>query len=230
MPCEIRLATPEDGSSLASIYAPAVIARATSFELEPPDAAEMARRVARTTLHLPWLVCESGQVVLGYVYASAHRERPAYRWSVEVSAYMSEKVHRVGLGRALYGALFGVLALQGYRNALAGIALPNPASVGLHEALGFDLVGVYRGVGYKLGRWHDVGWWQKDLSPRGLEPEPPHQGTAGGAAFGRSIRLEPPRSLPEIVSEPAFSQALRSGERLLDEARIAAALTDEGAR
>ncbi len=209
MPCEIRLATPEDGPALAAIYGPVVIALPTSFELEPPDAAEMARRVAHTTLQFPWLVCEARQAVLGYVYASAHRERLAYRWSVEVSAYMSEKVHRVGLGRALYTALFGVLALQGYRTALAGIALPNPASVGLHEAMGFSLAGVYRGIGYKLGRWHDVGWWQKEFAPGTLAPAPP-------------------RSLPEVVGGQAFSQALESGASLLDQARLAAALTRAG--
>lgn len=209
MRSRIRLASPADGPALASIYAPAVVARATSFELEPPSAEEMAARVAKTLARMPWLVCEREGAVLGYVYASPHRERAAYRWSVEVSVYVDGRIHRSGMGRALYTALFGVLALQGYRTALAGIALPHPASVGLHESLGFVLAGVYRGIGFKLGGWHDVGWWQRDLAPREASPAEP-------------------RALPEILGEEAFAQALADGERLLDEARIGGAVRAAG--
>ena len=169
----IRLAVPGDGDVLASIYAPAVRERATSFELEPPDGAEMARRVERIIARTPWLVCERAGEVVGYAYAGPHRDRAAYQWSVEVSAYVSESAHRGGVARALYTSLFAVLALQGFRNAYAGITLPNPASVGFHEAMGFTRVGVFRGVGYKFGAWHDVLWLERAIRERDSSPGPP---------------------------------------------------------
>src|SRR5438067_5874826 len=147
----IRLATPEDAESIAAIYAPAVTDSFISFELAAPDAAEMARRIEKTMARLPWLVCERAGVVTGFAYASAHRERPAYRWSVDVSAYVRPDARRAGVGRALYASLLALLARQQFRNAYAGIALPNDASIALHRAVGFMPVGVYRGVGYKLG-------------------------------------------------------------------------------
>lgn len=169
----IRMATPADGERLAAIYAPAVTDRATSFELTAPDAAEMARRVSTLTARTPWLVLEANGKVIGYAYASPHRDRPAYQWSVEVSAYIDTTAHRAGHGRALYGALFAVLTAQGFANAYAGITLPNPASVGFHRAMGFEEIGVYRGIGYKLGRWHDVIWLHRPLAPRLDRAEPP---------------------------------------------------------
>jgi phosphinothricin acetyltransferase len=169
----IRLATAADGAALAEIYAPAVDGCSTSFELTPPDADEMARRVARVVARTPWLVLARDERVLGYAYAGPHRDRPAYQWSVEVSAYVHPDAHRGGVGAALYTSLFAVLVLQGFRNAYAGITLPNAASVGLHAALGFTPVGVYRGVGYKLGAWHDVGWFERPLAPRVIEPPAP---------------------------------------------------------
>jgi len=161
----IRLATSNDSPALARIYRPAVVERPTSFELEPPDAAEMARRVEKIARHLPWLVYERDGSVIGYAYASQHRERAAYQWSVDVSAYVSAEVHRGGIGRALYTALFEILVTQGFRNAYAGITLPNSASEGFHHAMGFTDVGVYHHVGYKLGRWHDVLWLERALQP-----------------------------------------------------------------
>jgi phosphinothricin acetyltransferase len=169
----IRLATPADGAALAEIYAPAVQESATSFELDAPDADEMARRVARLTVRTPWLACEHRGRVLGYAYASPHRDRPAYRWSVEVSAYVHPDARRTGVARALYTALFAVLTRQGFRNAYAGITLPNDASVAMHRAVGFTDVGIYHGVGYKLGAWHDVAWLERVLAPRTSEASPP---------------------------------------------------------
>jgi len=169
----IRLATPDDAAPIAAIYAPAVTDGVISFELEPPDAEEMARRIVKTLARTPWLVCDHAGGVLGYAYASAHRERAAYRWSVDVSAYVRADVRRAGVARALYASLFAVLARQGFRNAYAGVALPNDASVGLHRAVGFTPVGVYRGVGYKLGAWHDVAWFERPLAPRVAEPPEP---------------------------------------------------------
>ncbi|MFZ6027417.1 MAG: arsinothricin resistance N-acetyltransferase ArsN1 family B [Chloroflexota bacterium] len=169
----IRLARQDDATQVLGIYAPIVEKLATSFELEPPDAAEMQQRIGETLVQWPWLVCERAGAVLGYAYASQHRARPAYRWSVDVSVYIHADARRMGLGRALYTSLFEILSLQGYFNAYAGIALPNPGSVGLHEALGFKAVGVYHQVGYKLGAWHDVGWWQLALQPKAPAPEAP---------------------------------------------------------
>ena len=173
MPPRIRLAAPADGAALAEIYAPAVRERATSFELEAPGADEMARRVARLTERTPWLACEHRGAVVGYAYASPHRDRPAYQWSVEVSAYVHPDVQRAGVARALYTSLFAVLTRQGYRNAYAGITLPNDASVALHRALGFTDVGVYGAVGYKLGAWHDVAWLARGLAPHTPDAAPP---------------------------------------------------------
>jgi phosphinothricin acetyltransferase len=166
----IRMATPADAAQVAEIYRPSVSGAATSFEVEPPSPAEMERRIAAATGYAPWLVCEEGGAVVGYAYASQHRDRAAYRWCVDVSVYVREGMRRGGVGRALYTSLFALLRLQGFCAAHAGITLPNPASVGLHEALGFLPVGVYRKVGYKTGAWHDVGWWQLELRERQGEP------------------------------------------------------------
>lgn len=185
----IRLAQAADGLALAEIYRPAVTDSAMSFELEPPDGAEMARRAAKCMERSPWLVYERDGRVVGYAYGGMHRERAAYQWSVEVSAYVHDDFHRQGIGRALYTSLFAALAVQGYRNAYAGITLPNDASVALHSAVGFTPVGVYRGIGYKFGAWHDVGWFELALAPRDAEPRPP-------------------RSLGECRGDPAFAAAL----------------------
>jgi phosphinothricin acetyltransferase len=173
MSATIRVALPEDASAILAIYAPIVRETAISFEVEPPTRMEMHERIATTLRHLPWLVCERQGEVLGYVYASPHRARAAYQWSVDVSVYIHAQARRTGMGRALYHALFELLTLQGLSQCFAGITLPNPASVGLHEALGFEPVGVYQAVGYKLGAWHDVGWWQRALRPRPRLPTLP---------------------------------------------------------
>jgi phosphinothricin acetyltransferase len=161
----VRLATDSDATAIQSIYAPVVRETAISFELEPPTVDEIRARIAKTReSELPWLVLDIGGVVTGYVYAAHHRgDRPAYRWSVEVSIYMHPDARGRGLGRTLYVALFSVLAFQHIQNAYAGATLPNPASVALHEALGFKRVGVYEEVGYKFGKWHDTIWWVKRL-------------------------------------------------------------------
>lgn len=170
---QIRLAEARDGAALAAIYAPSVADSPASFELVPPDAAEMARRVSASLPFAPWLVLEEGAELLGYAYASRHREREAYQWSVDVAVYVRADQHRRGVGRALYTVLFDLLRDQRFHAAHAGITLPNPGSVGLHEALGFRPVGIYPKVGYKDGAWRDVGWWQLELLPRRDAPPPP---------------------------------------------------------
>lgn len=169
----IRLAVAADAAQIAAIYAPFCTDTPVSFEMTAPTVEEMAQRIEKITARLPWLVLEQDGEIAGYVYASPHRERAAYQWAVDVAAYVAPSYRRHGIGRALYTSLFRILIQQGYFKAYAGIALPNPASVGLHEAMGFEPVGVYRGVGYKLGAWHDVGWYQRALQPERPEPEPP---------------------------------------------------------
>ncbi len=173
MASTIRLATERDAEPVQAIYAPIVRDTAISFEVDPPSLAEMRTRIAETLVHWPWLVCERDGEVLGYAYASRHRVRAAYQWSVDVSVYIDAHARRAGVGRALYSSLLRILVLQGFYNAYAGITLPNAASVGLHEALGFQPMGVYRTVGYKLGAWHDVGWWQLTLQPHPIDPPLP---------------------------------------------------------
>jgi len=133
----------------------------------------MSRRIVTVLPQYPWLICESSETVLGYVYATTHRERAAYRWSVDVAAYVRTDGQRRGIARALYTALFEILGLQGYRNAYAGITLPNPASVQMHKAMGFEQVGIYHQVGYKFGKWHDVAWFERPLAEHVLEPSEP---------------------------------------------------------
>jgi phosphinothricin acetyltransferase len=173
MSVQIRLASDADADAIAAIYGPVVETTSISFETEVPDAAKIRRRLASTLPSHPWLVCDIGGDVAGYAYATAHRVRAAYRWSVDTSVYIDASRRRLGIGRGLYQSLVAVLAAQGYVNAFAGIALPNPGSVGLHEAVGFEQLGVYRRVGFKFGKWHDVGWWQLALTAHEAVPEAP---------------------------------------------------------
>src|SRR5262249_41596064 len=133
----IRLATSDDAAQVAAIYAPFCTDTAISFETVAPSAEEMAQRIRNIIERFPWLVLDDDGRIAGYVYASPHRERAAYRWSVDVTAYVAGEFRRSGVGRALYTALFQILAAQGYIKAYAGVTLPNPGSVGLHEAVGF---------------------------------------------------------------------------------------------
>jgi L-amino acid N-acyltransferase YncA len=181
----LRLAEPRDAAALAAIYAPSVTDSPASFEEVAPDAAEMARRLAAVLAVAPWIVLDdAASGVVGYAYAARHRERVAYQWSVDVTVYVRADQHRRGVGRALYLPLLELLAAQGFCAAHAGITLPNAASVGLHEALGFRKIAHYPAVGWKQGAWHDVGWWQLELRPRvaHVAPAPPLPFDAAGAA------------------------------------------------
>jgi L-amino acid N-acyltransferase YncA len=167
----IRPADPQrDAAACAAIYAPSVESTPTSFELTPPDAAEFARRIEKYSATHRFLVAEQDGEVVGYAYACRWRERPAYDWSVEVSVYVEPVRQGEGIGRALYAELFDRLRAQGYRIAVAGITLPNPASIALHESLGFEPIGALRQIGWKLGAWHDVGYWQLHLLPDAEDP------------------------------------------------------------
>jgi phosphinothricin acetyltransferase len=159
----LRFATRDDTDAIASIYAPVVERTAISFEIVPPTPEEFAARLDETMPDYPWLVAEGDTRVVGYAYGHRFAPRAAYAWSVETSIYVRDGERGRGVGYALYDALLVLLGAQGYRQAFAGIALPNPASVALHESVGFMPVGAYRDVGYKFGAWHDVGWWQRSL-------------------------------------------------------------------
>lgn len=166
----LRLPEPKDAAAVAAIYAPYVRDTVISFETEPPSADEMLSRMRSSKA---WIVAEEDDRVVGYAYASTHREREAYRWSVDVSVYLDVLRRRHGHGRRLYTVLFSILRSLGFYNAYAGIALPNAGSVGLHEAMGFVPVGIYHKAGFKNGMWHDVGWWQLVLQPHAVQPEEP---------------------------------------------------------
>jgi L-amino acid N-acyltransferase YncA len=170
----VEVATPADAEAVAAIYAPYVDETAISFETELPSADEFGRRIADTLAGFPWLVCRKDGEVVGYAYGHAFATRAAYSWSVETSVYVRHDAHRLGIGSRLYGALLPILLEQGYRRAFAGVTLPNPGSVALHESLGFMPCGVYRNVGWKFGSWWDVGWWQLDLQPT-PNPDPPEK-------------------------------------------------------
>jgi L-amino acid N-acyltransferase YncA len=159
-----------DAAACAAIYAPYVRDTPISLEEHAPTAREIAQRIQTTTRTHPWVVAEDETSVIGYAYATRHRERACYRWATDVTVYVAPESQRRGVGRALYQTLFGLLVKQGFRMACAGITLPNPASVGLHESLGFQPVGVYQNIGWKHGAWYDVGWWQLDLSTPGHPP------------------------------------------------------------
>jgi phosphinothricin acetyltransferase len=169
----IRFAAETDATQLLEIYAPIVTATAISFEEEPPTRPEMAGRIRGTLEQYPWLVCEEAGHVLGYAYAAGYRSRSAYRWAVEVTVYVRPEAQQRGVASALYTSLLGILRLQGFINALAGIALPNDASVALHEQFGFKPVGVLQDVGFKLTRWHDVEWWALHLQEASDPPDVP---------------------------------------------------------
>lgn len=184
-----RLADPDaDAERVAAIYRPAVEGTVATFEEVPPTAAEMAERMRSVLERLPWLVAEGADGVVGYAYAAPHRSRPGYRWSVEISVYVDASRQGRGIGRALYAELLELLRRQAYVNAYAGITLPNPASVALHEAIGMRRIGVYEGVGHKFGAWRDVAWYGLRLAdPDGDPPEPiplpeldPELDSAGG--------------------------------------------------
>lgn len=173
MKIEIRIARPEDASEIQAIYAPVVADTSISFEELPPSVEEMQHRIESALATYPYLVAVREGRVVGYAYASQHRARAAYRWAVDVTVYIAETERRSGVGRSLYSALIPILQRQGFRSAYAGISLPNPGSVGLHEKIGFVHIGTFPDVGYKHGAWHDVGYWRFELSKQTSSPNQP---------------------------------------------------------
>lgn len=171
-PITIRTATPDDAAACLAIYAPYVRDTVVSFEYEPPTVDEFRARMGAVLPHKPWLVAEVDGRTAGYAYAATFRARVAYQWTAEVAVYVNHARHRRGVGRVLYSALIDRLRSLGYRTLVAGISLPNPQSVGFHEALGFRQTAHFPAVGYKFGAWQDTGFWVLDLGP-GCAPAPP---------------------------------------------------------
>ena len=174
----IRAATPEDANAIAAIYAPHVLTGTVSFETDPPDARAMRTRMAASEGLYPWIVATNGDAtggVIGYAYATRFRDRPAYRYVCETSIYMADVAQGQGAGRLLYDSLIDTLRAQGFVHALGAIALPNDASIKLHESVGFRRAGVYREVGFKHGRWIDVGIWQAELNEPSVPPVEPRK-------------------------------------------------------
>jgi L-amino acid N-acyltransferase YncA len=169
----IRIANAADAPAVHAIYAPIVERTPISLETVAPSVAEMASRIVSRQPAYPWLVAESDDGIVGYACGGRFAARPGYDWSVEVSVYVHEAARGCGIGRSLYTKLFDILEWQRYRRLMAGIGLPNAASVGLHESMGFTPVGVYHKAGWKFGAWQDVGWWQRPLGDSDAPPEAP---------------------------------------------------------
>ena len=170
----VRNASLDDAAAFAAIYEPYVSSSPISFEEVAPSADEMSRRVATVLANAPWLCAIVEDTIVGYAYASRHAERAGYRWSIDVSVYIDERFHRRGIGRTLYNELLPIVERLNYRRAYAGVALPNEGSVALHRAFGFELIGTYKRVGWKQGKWYDVAWFGRDIgADDGAKPAEP---------------------------------------------------------
>jgi L-amino acid N-acyltransferase YncA len=169
----IRLAKPADAKGILNIYAQYIQTTSFTFETEVPSEEEFAERIRTYLLNWPWLVCEIDGVIAGYAYAARHRERTAYQWSTESSVYIHDDYQRAGIAKVLYNALIEILKKQGFRNVYAVINLPNDKSVAFHESCGFKYFATYEKVGYKLGKWKNVGWWRLIINEFGDEPVAP---------------------------------------------------------
>lgn len=192
---EVRPAHESDATAISEIYGPYVRDTAISFEIDPPSPDTMKQRIAHTLSTYPWLVARCGAEIVGFAYAGRHRDRTAYQWTVDLAIYVSRDRRRRGVGRALYVPLLNTLRLQGFRSALAEIVLPNPGSVRLHESLEFTHIGTYADAGFKLGHWHNIGYWRLGLSS-GSPPE------------------GPPRPFRVFRGTPAFASVLRQSTGL----------------
>lgn len=169
----IRLATPADAPGMLKVYAPYVLTTANTFEYEVPSEEEFCRRIEAVIPGFPWMVCESDDEIVGYACAHKHRERTAYQWSPESTIYIAEAHHGKGLARILYTALFDILKLQGFFNIYAGVLSTNANSTAFHKAMGFEEIGLFRNIGYKLGEWHTNLWLQYALQEHVAEPHVP---------------------------------------------------------
>lgn len=194
---KIRVATVEDGEAILQIYKWYIENTAITFETEVPTVKDFEKRMEHIVSGFPWLVCEVDDVVAGYAYASRHGERAAYQWSADLSIYVDAKYHRRHIARALYQALEEILRLQGYYTVWAGVTTPNPKSESFHKAYGFEPVGVFENVGYKLGQWRGVKWFKYTITDYTKEPAAP-------------------KAFPEVKDTVAFNKILREAEEFMD--------------
>lgn len=169
----IRLATIADAEATLSVYAPYVLHSSATFEYEVPKMDEFKKKIEKITAQYPWLVCECDGGIVGYAYGSMHRDRTAYQWSPEATVYLDERFHRKGIARVLYSALFEMLKMQGYYTAFAGVLATNEKSVEFHRAMGFEDIGLFKNIGYKLGEWHTNLWMQYEIQKPILNPPVP---------------------------------------------------------
>ena len=169
----IRVATENDAKNILGIYSPYIANTSFTFETEVLSVDAFKERINTYLVNWPWLVCEMDGTLAGYAYGTKYRERTAYQWCVEVSVYIHDDHQRSGIARALYMALIEILKRQGFRNVYAVINLPNEKSVAFHESCGFVYFATYMNVGYKLGKWKNVGWWQLLLNEYTDEPAAP---------------------------------------------------------
>lgn len=168
----IRPALVSDASSIIDIYAPYILNTAVSFETEVPTIEDFSKRIITNQELLPWLVFETGGTIAGYAYASKHRERAAYQWSVESSVYVTNDFQHKGIATKLYLTLFEILKYQGCRNVYAGVTLPNEKSIHFHKKMGFNKIADYTNIGYKQNSWHTVSWFHLKLSDYSDTPAP----------------------------------------------------------
>lgn len=173
MEITLRMASPADAEKIAEIYAPYVENTSITFEYVPPTAEEFVRRMGAILPQYPWLVCEVDGQVAGYCYASPHHERAAFQWDAELSVYVDNHFHRLGIASRMYRAITALLAAQGYYRLYSLITVPNPVSVGFHQAHGFSTIATYHATGYKLGKWHDMIVMERPLRKLQEEPTPP---------------------------------------------------------
>lgn len=185
----IRTIAEADTEEVLAIYAPYITSSAATFEYEVPSIAEFRARITELTANYPWLVCVVDGKVIGYAYASKHRYRAAYDWCVESTIYVAPAYHGKGIARLLYETLFAALRLQGYVNVYAGVTLPNAGSEALHRAMGFGEIGIFKNIGYKFGRWHDVKWFQLALTAHIADPPVPKPINMIHSAFPRDLFL-----------------------------------------
>jgi phosphinothricin acetyltransferase len=193
----IRLATKEDAKDILNIYAPYIQTTSFTFETEVPSVEAFAERINSYLQSWPWLVCEIDGIIAGYAYSSRYRERIAYQWCTESSIYIHNNFHRRGIAMALYSALLEILKRQGFRTVYAVINLPNEESVAFHVRCGFKWFATYEKVGYKLGRWKNVGWWQLSVNDYSNEPEAPIKFAALDKEFLPALFKEKEKGITE---------------------------------
>ncbi len=184
-----RVARTEDADQILAIYSPYIENTSYTFEADIPSVGEFAERIGHYLENWPWLVCEVGGMIAGYAYASRYRERTGYQWCAECSIYIHDNFRQQGIGRQLYNQLIAILKQQGFRNLYAVINTPNDASVSFHESCGFQFFAMYENVGWKLGKWKNVGWWRLILNEYDDVPSPPILFTSLNKDFFREIGL-----------------------------------------